>query len=128
MIWIALAAAGQLFASPGDACAYDAGEMVFQEQLPAPIVADLKQRAPEMSPAGGPFQATDVGEGPRDRFVAAARLNDRYVVAYEHGGWGYNIQVLTYTLASNGLASLSNQRTTFKKPVCGVIAAALTTP
>lgn len=123
-----LAGLDQAAPLPGSACIYDVGEMVFQEQLPAPIVADLKQRAPEMSPAGGPFEATDVGEGPRDRFVAAARLNDRYVVAYEHGGRGYNIQVLTYTLASNGLASFTNQRTIFKKPVCAVIAAALATP
>jgi hypothetical protein len=127
MMWMILAAA-QLVSSSGDVCIYDKGEIVFQEALPAAIGVDLRKRAPDLSPSGGPFQATDVGEGPRTRFMTAARLGDRYVVAYERGGRGYNIQVLTYTLASNGLASLTNQRTTFEKPACGVIATALTTP
>jgi hypothetical protein len=125
-MWMILAA--QLVSSSGDACVYDKGEIVFQEALPAAIGMDLRLRAPDLSPAGGPFQATDIGDGPRTRFMTAARLGDRYVVAYERGGRGYNIQVLTYTLASNGLASLTNQRTTFEKPACNVIATALTTP
>jgi hypothetical protein len=127
MMWMILTAA-QLVSSSGDVCVHDKGEVVFQEALPAAIGADLRKRAPDLSPSGGPFQATDVGEGPRTRFMTATRLGDRYVVAYEHGGRGYSVQVLTYTLASNGLASLTNQRTTFEKPACGVIASALTTP
>jgi hypothetical protein len=121
-----LAALDQSAPLPGAACIYDAGQMVFQEQLPAPIIADLKQRAPEMSPAGGPFEATDVGEGPRDRFVAAARLNDRYIVAYEHGGRGYSIRVLTYLpVAGETVSAPRDQRFAFKTPICGMIAAAL---
>jgi hypothetical protein len=115
-------------ASSDGACVYDKGEYVPQEQLPAAIGTDLWTRAPGLSPQGGPFQATDVGEGPRARFMTAARLGNRYVVAYERGGRGYNIQVLTYTVASNGLASLANQRTAFEKPACNVIAAALVAP
>lgn len=124
-----LAALDQSAPLPGNACVYDAGEMVFQEQLPAPIVADLKQRAPDMSPAGGPFEATDVGEGPRDRFVAAARLNGRYIVAYEHGGWGYSIRVLTYQpVAGEAVALPRDQRFVFKTPICATIGVALTAP
>ena len=124
-----LAAVDQAAPLPGNACVYDSGEMVFREQLPAPILADLKQRVPEMSPAGGAFQATDVGEGPRDRFVAAARLNDRYIVAYEHGGWGYSIRVLTYQpMAGEAVALPRDQRFAFKTPICATIAAALTAP
>ncbi|HWW27241.1 MAG TPA: hypothetical protein VNZ85_15265 [Caulobacter sp.] len=125
---IVLAAAAQLASSTGDSCTYEKGESLSQQQLPEAIGADLRLRVPGMSPEGGPFLATDVGEGPRTRFISAARLGNRYVVAYERGGRGYNIQILSYTLASSGLASLTNQRTTFEKPVCGAIAAALTAP
>src|SRR5437762_2127748 len=60
MMWMILAAA-QLVSSSGDVCIYDKGEIVFQEALPAAIGVDLRQRAPDLSPSGGPFQATDVG-------------------------------------------------------------------
>jgi hypothetical protein len=127
-MFMVLAAAVHLVSPPNDVCVHDKGELVFQEQLPPAIGADLRTRAPDLSPAGGPFQATDVGDGPRTRFMTAARLGDRYVVAYEHGGRGYNIQVLTYALTSSGLATLTNQRTIFRKPACDAVAAALTAP
>jgi hypothetical protein len=128
-MFMVLAAIDQAAPLPGNACVYDAGEMVLQEQLPAPIVADLQQRAPHMSPAGGPFRATDVGEGPRDRFVAAARLHERYIVAYEHGGRGYSIRLLTYLpAAGEAIAPPRDQRFAFKTPICATIAAALTAP
>jgi len=127
MMLIALAPA-HTSPPPGETCIYDKGENVLQGELPTAISVDLSMRAPDLSPAGGPFQASDVGEGPRARFKAAARLGDRYVVAYERGGRGYNIQVLTYVLTSYGLAPLVSQQAIFDKPVCGVIAAALTSP
>jgi hypothetical protein len=61
---------------------------------------DLKTRAPELSPQGGPFNASDVGVGPRTRFIAAVHYKDRYLVAYEHGGRGYHVDLLTYAPAS----------------------------
>ncbi len=124
---LVLAAAAQLLSSSGDTCLYLAGEIVFEQQLPPAIASDLHIRAPDLSPADGPFLPTDVGAGRRSRFIAAAHLGARYVVAYERGGRGYSIQVLTYEVKANE-ATLTNQRTLLKKPICPTMAAALTAP
>ncbi|WP_029912358.1 hypothetical protein [Caulobacter sp. UNC358MFTsu5.1] len=120
-------AAAQLLSSSNGACFYPSGEIVLQEQLPPAVASDLWIRAPDLSPFNGPFLATDVGEGLRNRFIAAAHLGQRYVVAYERGGRGYSIQVLTYAVEAHD-AKVVNQRTLYKKPVCATIAAALTAP
>jgi len=109
-------------------CTHEDGvQTVSLEQLPAAIRLDLKQRAPDLSPADGAFQATDVGDGPRTRFVAAARLKGRYVVAYEHGGRGYHVDLLTYDL---GYAEPTPRArlTSFTRPSCVALDAALAAP
>ncbi len=109
-------------------CAYQGDvQAVSYEQLPSAIQLDLKQRAPDLSPTDGTFQATDVGEGPRTRFIAAARLKGRYVVTYEHGGRGYHVDLLTYDL---GYAEPTPRArlTSFAKPPCAALDAALTAP
>lgn len=114
---------------PADpACVFDSrAEAVALEQLPAVIRLDLKQRAPDLSPAGGAFNASDVGSGPRTRFIAAARLDSRYVVAYEHGGRGYHVDLLTY---DTGVVDHTprDRRTTFDTPSCGALTEALSAP
>ena len=64
--------------------------------LPPAMTRALDARQIQLSPAGGSFNASDVGPGPWRRFASAARLSDRYVMIYEHGGRGYHLDVLTY--------------------------------
>ena len=110
------------------ACVFDSNaEAVSLEQLPAAIQLDLKQRAPGLSPTGAAFNASDIGYGPRTRFIAAARLNTRYVVAYEHGGRGYHVDLLTYDTSVSDLAP-RDRRTMSDKPGCGVLTEALNAP
>ena len=45
----------------------------------------------EMSSPGGPFNAGDVGDGPRSRFGVAALGRRHIFVAVEHGGIGYGV-------------------------------------
>ncbi|TCS05965.1 hypothetical protein [Caulobacter sp. BK020] len=66
------------------------------DSLPPAIQVDLKMKTGGLSPAGGPFEATDVGDGPKRRFVAAAGNPVLDVVIYEHGGRGYHRHVLVY--------------------------------
>jgi hypothetical protein len=113
------------------ACAHQGGaEAVSFDQLPIALRMDLKTRAPELSPAGGPFNATDIGVGPRTRFIAAVRYKDRYLVAYEHGGRGYHVDLLTYnaSFAEDAYAGPLARHMTFDKPECAALDAAITAP
>ena len=118
--------------TPALECAHQGGvEAVSFDQLPIAVRVDLKIRAPELSPAGGPFNASDVGVGPRTRFIAAVHYKDRYVVAYEHGGRGYHVDLLTYSagLADDAAAPLA-RHVAFDRPSCADldVAVALSPP
>jgi hypothetical protein len=122
-------ATASVLVQPADAtCPHHGGaETVTFEQLPGPIQVDLWMRAPHLSPAGGPFNATDVGEGPRTRFLASARLDSRYVVAYEHGGRGYHVDLLAYD-ARDLLPAPKSRVVIYDKPNCETLDAALAAP
>jgi hypothetical protein len=86
------------------------GQLVTYDLLPTEVLADLRRTDPRMSPPGGPFSATDAWDGtsPFTRMIAAMRRGDRLVVAYERGGRGYSVTVLTYDRdASTGLMAIS---------------------
>lgn len=72
------------------------GEVVPFAELPAEVLMDLRTIDPTVSPPDGPFNATDMGAGPRMRVIAALRLGGRLAVAYERGGRGYGVTLLTY--------------------------------
>lgn len=113
------------------ACAHQGGaEAVAFDQLPIALRMDLKTRAPELSPAGGTFNATDIGIGPRTRFIAAVHYKDRYLVAYEHGGRGYHVDLLTYdaSFADDAYAGPLARQIAFDKPDCAALDAAITAP
>jgi hypothetical protein len=76
------------------------GEIVAFERLPPEVLADLRRVDPKISPPGGPFNAGDVIDGatPGTRIIGAMRLGDRMAAAYEKGGWGYSVTVVTYRL------------------------------
>jgi hypothetical protein len=102
-------------------CAYEPpGQVVSLEVMPPAIQSDLRQRAPDLSPAGGPFAATDVGEGPRTRLIISVRLRDRYVVAYEHGGRGYHVDLLVYIDGAEG-SSVRPLTAEYAKPPCAAL-------
>jgi hypothetical protein len=118
---------------PATGCVHQAGvDAVSLDQLPAAIRADLRVHAPELSPADGPFNASDVGAGPRTRFIAAVHYKDRYVVAYEHGGRGYHVDLLTYggDIAGDAYIAPLARHVTFDKPKCADldVAVALSPP
>ncbi len=100
------------------------------DQLPMALRMDLRTRAPDLSPAGGPFNASDVGVGPRTRFIAAVHYKDRYIVAYEHGGRGYHVDLLTYddSFADDAYAGPLARHVVFDKPDCAALDAAITAP
>ena len=103
------------------ACLHQDGvEAVAFDQLPIALRMDLRTRAPDLSPAGGPFNASDVGVGPRTRFIAAVHYKDRYVVAYEHGGRGYHVDLLTYnaSFADDAYAGPLARHVVFDRPSC----------
>lgn len=113
------------------ACVHlDEVEAVPFDQLPIALRIDLKTHAPELSPAGGPFSASDVGSGPRTRFIAAVHYKDRYVVAYEHGGRGYHVDLLTYNadFAYDAYAGPLARHVVFERPDCAALDAAITAP
>lgn len=86
------------------------GEIVPYDRLPAEVMMDLRRTDPRMSPPGGPFSATDAWDGvsPFTRIIAAMRNGGRLAVAYERGGRGYGITLLTYDAdARTGLLAVS---------------------
>ncbi len=113
------------------ACLHQDGvEAVAFDHLPIALRMDLRTRAPDLSPAGGPFNASDVGVGPRTRFIAAVHYKDRYVVAYEHGGRGYHVDMLTYSasFADDAYTGPLARQVVFDKPDCSALASTITAP
>ena len=49
-----------------------------------------------VSDKGGEFSAGDVGGGPHERFITGAISQDVVVMAVEHGGIGYNVQLWSF--------------------------------
>jgi hypothetical protein len=112
-------------------CVHQVGvDAVSLDHLPAAIRADLHSHAPELPPADGPFNASDVGVGPRTRFIAAVHYKDRYVVAYEHGGRGYHVDLLTYggVIAGDAHIAPLARHVTFDKPKCADLDVAVALP
>jgi hypothetical protein len=101
-----------------------AAKTISFEQLPEAIRIDLKRRAPDLWVPGPTFDASGVG-APR-RFLAAARLDLRYVVAYEHDGWSYHVNLLSYDMASSDVTPKA-ERSYDRRPTCEVLAGALKT-
>jgi hypothetical protein len=61
--------------------------------LPAAVVRLVDPTA-QLSDPHGPFNATDIGAGPRERLLWAASDGANFVVATERGGRGYSRSVL----------------------------------
>lgn len=89
------------------------GAIVPYAELPEEVLLDLRRTDRRISPPGGPFNPSDfsVDDTPTTRVIAAMRLGGRLAVAYEKGGYGYGITVLTYeTQANTGLMAVKGLR------------------
>jgi hypothetical protein len=84
--------------------ATDYRPIASMEALPPPLAAGLRAelRGGAMADRRQPYQSTDVVTGhpplPSRRFVAAGVADDRWFVAYEHGGRGHHYHLLLFDL------------------------------
>jgi hypothetical protein len=64
---------------------------------------ELKERLGEMVAPGEAFDATDLIETERNRrLIFVWNVGNRWIVATEHGGLGYNDPILAYDLNQDG--------------------------
>ena len=103
-------------------CRAPAGAAVItrRDSLPRALRDALKQKLGELVPPSSPFDATDVVQtGHNRRLIFIWSRGNRWVVATEHGGRGYNDPILAYDLSADGAkATLHAERITFPKAVC----------
>ena len=103
-----------------DACVLpDPAATYFEnlDALPDVIRADLLSHTGAMAARNEPFNPTDVGTPataglPHHRFLRAAHAGLRWMIWYEHGGYGDHIHLAVYVLGVRGsdpspIASLS---------------------
>lgn len=105
-----------------DPCRTPAGAAVIlrQDSLPPALRDALKQKLGELVSPGSPFDRTDfVQTGHNRRFIFIWSRGNRWIVATEHGGRGYNDPILAYDLSPDGArATLRAERVTGPKAVC----------
>jgi hypothetical protein len=74
--------------------------------LPQPVMAVLRERVPNLSPAEAPFNAGDIvlpgQKGLDRRFMRAFVSGSRWVIAYEAAGIGYHHHVIAIERPPNG--------------------------
>jgi hypothetical protein len=89
--------------------------------LPAPVADLPRQMVPRIAPAGTTFNGSDAllpGQARLDRrFIRAFSKGNRWVVAYEAAGRGYNDPILMFDLADN-TATLTARAASFPEKVC----------
>jgi hypothetical protein len=93
-----------------------------QDGTPSALRAALKQKLGDMVPPKAPFDATDVvWTGHNRRLIFIWNLADRWIIATEHGGRGYNDPIFVYTVSPDGQkATLLAERIAFPNSVCSV--------
>jgi hypothetical protein len=86
--------------------------------LPSSLRQSLRASFGEIALPGQAFLATDVGTGgPDRRFIFVWRTGDRWLVATEHGGIGYNDPIMLYRPA-NGAPRLLRSEEALPPTVC----------
>ena len=91
-----------------------------QEDMPASLRRAVREKlGPVVSPTS-PFDGTDVVvTGHNRRLIFIWSRGDRWVIATEHGGRGYNDPIFAYAVSSDGLkATLLAERTAYPDTVC----------
>jgi hypothetical protein len=103
-------------------CSLPMGVASYSDQkvMPVTLRDAVKQKLGDLMPPGSPFDSTDVattGHNRRLIFIWARR--NRWVVATEHGGRGYNDPVFAYEVGPNRQqAKLIAERTAVPSSVC----------
>jgi hypothetical protein len=90
------------------------------KDMPVVLRDAIKQKLGDLVPPTSPFDATDVvTTGHNRRLIFIWARGNRWVVATEHGGRGYNDPIFGYEISPNGhQATLIAERTTFPNSVC----------
>ena len=90
------------------------------KDMPAALRDAIKQKLGELVPPDSPFDATDVVmTGHNRRLIFIWVRGNRWVVATEHGGRGYNDPIIGYDVSSDGKhATLVAERTAYPNSVC----------
>jgi hypothetical protein len=90
------------------------------KSVPAGLRDAVRQKFGEVVAPGAPFDATDVvTTGHFRRLIFVWQRGNRWVVATEHGGLGYNDPILAYSVRANGQwVRLVAERIALPKTVC----------
>jgi hypothetical protein len=92
----------------------------LENDAPPALLRALSERVGELVPPGGRFDATDVlVTGKNRRLIFVWNAGQRWIVATEHGGRGYNDPIFVYDLSDDGrTATLVLERLAFPNTVC----------
>ena len=97
------------------------------DDAPPVLVRALVERVGEVVPAGAKFDATDVAwTGKNRRLIFVWNLSNRWVIATEHGGIGYNDPIFAFDMSQDGReAVLLQERIAFPDSVCSTASSLL---
>jgi hypothetical protein len=95
---------------------------------PPALLRALQRDVGELVPPGGRFDATDViVTGKNRRLIFIWNMGRRWIVATEHGGYGYNNPIFAYDLSHDGRdAILLGEWIAFPRNICSTALTLLT--
>jgi hypothetical protein len=95
---------------------------------PPALLRALRQDVGELVAPGGRFDATDViVTGQNRRLIFIWNVDRRWIVATEHGGFGYNDPIFAYDLSQDGRdATLVEQRIANPHTICSTASSLVT--
>jgi hypothetical protein len=87
--------------------------------IPDGVPEGLRSKLGTIAAPGGQFDATDiVMTGISRRYIFAWHRGNRWIVAIEQGGRGYNNPIMAYDLSEDGQASLVRRKISAPSLVC----------
>jgi len=97
------------------------------DDAPPVLVRALVERVGEVVPAGAKFDATDVAwTGKNRRLIFVWNLSNRWVIATEHGGVGYNDPIFAFDMSQDRREAIFLQeRIAFPESVCSTASSLL---
>lgn len=107
-------------ALPSCALSNGASAIAHLDDAPPALARALVQRVGEVVPAGTKFDATDLlVTGKNRRLIFIWSLNNRWVVATEHGGIGYSDPIFAFEMSQDGREAIFLQeRVAYPDSVC----------
>jgi hypothetical protein len=97
-----------------------APEGMTSESIPSAIPPALQAKLGKIATPGAAFDATDIiVTGLSRRYIFVWHRENRWIVATEHGGRGYNDPIMAYELSTDGnVATLVRQLISGPSTVC----------